>query len=341
MHRDDRPEGVALAQAVCARREPHPGQAQTWAKAILMGEHSVVYGYPAIAMPLPSLRMWAETTSTGLGGASTLNALGYYGSLEAAATRFAGLVRAVDVAREFAGCTEYGFAITTRADFPAGRGLGSSAAASGAVIRAILAACDVHAESQDLLNLTNEAEKVSHAHPSGLDAITTSGQDTVLFGQGQMRRLAVADAGYLVIADSGVSGSTREAVEYVGRRYEREREATSGVLGDLGDLARDSVADLEQGNLAALGRKMNAAHDLLESLNVSHRAVNHLVRTARAHGALGAKMTGGGLGGCVVALAEDRESAAHVRTALLADGAAQAWIHPLAANEGSDDAAVE
>ena len=243
------------------------------------------------------------------------------------------------MAQAFAGYADYGFAITTNADFPAGRGLGSSAAASGAVIRAVLDACGVRANTAQLLTLTNEAEKVTHGHPSGLDALTTSGHDTVLFGKGHMRPLGVMPTGYLVIADSGIAGSTREAVEGVSQRYELEHDQTSGLLADLGDLATGAIDDLEHGGLVSLGKRMNAAHDLLDALQVSHPAVNRLVRTARSQGALGAKMTGGGLGGCVVALTADRSTAARVQTALLVDGAAEAWIHPL--NSGAASYSTE
>jgi mevalonate kinase len=74
---------------------------------------------------------------------------------------------------------------------------------------------------------------------------------------------------------------------------------------------------------------MDEAHGLLDALRVSHPVVNALVRTARASGALGAKMTGGGLGGCIIALAPDDRSAEHVRRALLAAGAPAVWVHPL------------
>ena len=308
---------------------PHTGYAETWAKAILMGEHSVVYGYPAIAMPLQSLRMRARVQPNGLAGVTMINALGYSGPIADAGSRFAGIAKAVEVAKRFAGCIEYGFTITTRSDFPAGRGLGSSAAASGAVIRAVLDSCDVNAGLHQLLSLTNEAEKVTHGHPSGLDAFTTSGDHTVVFGKGHMQQLGMAQSGYLVIADSGIIGSTREAVQGVSQQFARQRERTSGLLAGLGDLATEAISDLEHGGLQALGKRMNQAHDLLDKLQVSHPAVNRLVCTARHEGALGAKMTGGGLGGCIVALTDDRGIAARVHTALLADGAAEAWIHPL------------
>ncbi|MCI1833915.1 MAG: mevalonate kinase [Bifidobacterium tibiigranuli] len=359
--------------------EPRRGFGETWAKAILMGEHSVVYGYPAVAVPIQTLKMraWAtpvrggfselsdeiagdisgesvgadgftrnsNSVSKGNGkagrsgqdnldgrgnhGQGTLRALGYYGPLSQAPAQFDGLVRAAQVASEFAGYADRSFDIVTRSDFPAGRGLGSSAAASGAVIRAVLDACGVTASAEQLAALTNEAEIVTHGNPSGLDTVTTSGSHPVLFTRGDMRRVDVHLPAYLVIADSGIAGSTKQAVEGVHGRYENDHRRVRTILESLGDLARQSANDLEQGGLDSLGRCMDEAHGLLDTLRVSHPVVNALVRTARASGALGAKMTGGGLGGCIIALAPDDRSAEHVRRALLAAGAPAARVHPL------------
>lgn len=336
----------------------HMGYGETWAKVILMGEHSVVYGYPALAAPLLSLKMraWAtpvepvhaahtvfsdfrHSQNTSKAPCGTLKALNYEGSLSEAGSRFGGLERAVKVATQFAGCPGLAFDVVTDSSFPAGRGMGSSAASAGAVIRAILDACDVKTSEQEILRLTNEAEVITHGNPSGLDAATTCSRDLVAFESGEMQHMSVDMPAYLVIADSGIAGSTREAVSNVHKEDEQDHARVKSIMDELGELARASETDLEFGTVAMLGKRMNQAHGLLNKLNVSHPLVNHLVAAARAAGASGAKMTGGGLGGCLIALAGDAETAKNVKRALLREGAREVWIHSLAAdtNRGFDN----
>lgn len=308
---------------------PHRGYGETWAKTILMGEHSVVYGYPAVAVPIHSLKMRAWAIPTITGHAATLRSLGYYGPIDEAPEQFGGVRKAIEVAKSYAGASTLDFDIVTRSDFPAGRGLGSSAAASGAVVRAILDACGVAASRQDVVGLTNRAEVITHGHPSGLDAVTTCGDDPVLFVKGAMTLIDVRMPAYLVIADSGIAGSTKEAVDDVRAQYRRERGRVEAILRRLGTLASQSARDLAEGGLNSLGRRMDDAHELLNALNISHPVANDLVERARRSGALGAKMTGGGLGGCIIALAADGVSARSIKRDLLAGGAPAVWIHPL------------
>ncbi|MEE8694554.1 MAG: mevalonate kinase [Bifidobacterium mongoliense] len=312
-----------------AAPEPHRGYGETWAKTILMGEHSVVYGYPAIAVPIMSLRMRAWAVPVRNGRPGTLRALGYYGPLAGAPDQFGGVLKAVEVAREFAGYPDQEFDIVTRSDFPAGRGLGSSAAASGAVIRAIVDAAGVQAGHDDIVAMTNSAEIVTHGHPSGLDAVTICGDDPVRFVNGTMTSIDVRMPAYLVIADSGIAGSTKEAVDAVRREYERDYDRVHDILERLGDLAAHSADDLRDGGLNSLGRRMNRAHALLSELHISHPKADAMVEQARRSGAVGAKMTGGGLGGCIIALAADLSSARTIRHDLLALGVPAVWIHPL------------
>lgn len=302
------------------------GHGQTWAKAILLGEHSVVYGHPAVAVPLQDLRIRATASPTS--GPSTLSSLDYSGPLDQAGSRFASVARAFEVAREFSGGLGQAFDITTVSDFPHERGLGSSAAAAGAIIRAVLDACGREASSDELFALTQMAEQIAHGKPSGLDAAATCSPCPIRFQGGQMRPLSQRiDNAFLVIADSGVHGSTREAVSGLRQRYENDPENIGPRINHLGTLTQIAIMTLDQADAPALGAVMNEAHTLLTELSLSLPILDDLADAARRAGALGAKLTGGGLGGCVIALVAGQPATRRVRAALERVGAAATWSY--------------
>lgn len=305
--------------------EPHVGVGQTVAKIILFGEHSVVYGHPAIAMPLPTLRMTARAVPTD--GPSTLTGLGWSGPLAQAPARFASIARAASVAASFAGHPDAGLNISTDAEFPPERGLGSSAAAAGAVIRAVLDAFDTPATREEIFSLTQEAETVAHGRPSGLDAVATSADAPVHFQAGVVTALDVVPDAWIIIADSGVEGSTRETVDHVRHRYDTDRAATTAALDRLGEITGEVVTALRARDAAAVGRRATEAHRLLAGLGVSNEQLDTLVTAAVRAGALGAKLTGGGRGGCVIALASSQKDAVRVEEAMLGAGASATWVH--------------
>ena len=310
------------------------GHGRTWAKAILLGEHSVVYGHPAVAMPLHDLQMRATATPTT--GPSMLHSLGYSGPMGSSRPGFACIVRAFEAAREFSGRMDQSFEVTTRSDFPHERGMGSSAAAAGAVIRAVLDACGREASAEELFALTQMAEQVAHGRPSGLDAAATCSPCPIRFQGGRMQPLTqrIQDA-RLVIADSGVHGSTREAVGGLRERYEEDPDGVGPLIAALGGLARVGIAALDDGDAQALGSAMNRAHEVLAQLELSLPVLDRLTAAARDAGALGAKLTGGGLGGCVIALADGEEAAGRIRGALEGAGAPAAWIYQMRTSEVS------
>lgn len=313
---------------------PHVGIGQTSAKIILFGEHSVVYGHPAIAVPLRSLRMRARVEPAMENDAqSTLTALGWSGALSDAPSHFASIQRAAAVATEFVGAPDARLALTTESGFPAQRGLGSSAAAAGAVIRAIFDAYDAPATPEQIFALTQEAEKVAHGRPSGLDAVATSATAPVHFQAGRTTQLDLTVDAWLVIADSGIQGSTRETVAHVRRQYDDAFEATSQCLARLGEITTDALDDLREARVEQLGAKMTESHALLSALGVSNDSLDALVSAARGAGALGGKLTGGGGGGCVIALAGTREDARLVEAAMLAAGAHATWSHAPSSEE--------
>ncbi|MGO2655087.1 MAG: mevalonate kinase [Pseudoclavibacter sp.] len=303
----------------------HAGVGQTVAKIILFGEHSVVYGYPAIAMPLRNLRMIARVEPTTR--PSELSSLGWVGPLDEAPARFASIVRAVDAALEFAGHPNARLRIETHAEFPPERGLGSSAAAAGAVIRAVLNAFDVDVEPEDLFDLTQVAERIAHGHPSGLDATATSSQSPIHFQAGATTAVQINLSAWIVVADSGIHGSTRETVGHIREEHERCPEVTRPRLAELGRITAEAVDDVRAGDVSGLGQKMNDAHRLLAELGVSNARLDQLTAAARSAGAVGAKLTGGGRGGCVIALARTSADAKRIAAALGMAGATGTWVY--------------
>lgn len=311
---------------------PHVGLGQTAAKIILFGEHSVVYGYPAIAMPLRSLRMTARSEpDDGAAGQSILTSLGWSGPMKDAPSHFASVLRAVDVGREFVGYPGAPIHITTASDFPQQRGLGSSAAAAGAVIRAILDSYGASATPEQLFDLTQEAERIAHGRPSGLDAVTTSADSPVHFEAGVTTKLDFDLGAWIVIADSGIEGSTRETVGHVRSLFENSPATTRPRLARLGAITEEAVEGLRTRDIEGLGARMTEAHGLLGELGVSIPKLDALVSAAQEAGAVGGKLTGGGGGGCVIALARSGEDARRIEDAMVAAGAQAAWTHaPLA-----------
>ncbi len=330
------------------------GYGETCAKVILFGEHSVVYGHSAVALPLKNLRMRATVRSCDCESAAntansasaanpqssaanqqspstldsqiTLSCLGFTGKLSEIPPRFSSIRAAIHAALEFVGWVGESLHVTTESDFPPERGLGSSAAAAGAVIRAILDYYGARASEDEIFALTQSAERVAHGHPSGLDATATSASWPVRFRRGQFSRMDICMRAWLVLADSGCKGMTRETVEALRARLEEHPYEVGAQLDKLGAIAVEAEDDLALGRVENMGARMNRAHRILADLGVSTPQLDALVRAACEHGALGAKLTGGGGGGCVIALADSADAADRVSAALRKAGACGTWI---------------
>lgn len=334
----------ADASGNCARS----GYGETCAKVILFGEHSVVYGYSAIALPLKNLRMRATVTGRDLAGEEnagcetsetsiplnsdsciTLSCLDFNGKLSEVPPRFSSVRTAIHAALEFAGRVGDSLHVVTESNFPPERGLGSSAASAGAVIRAILDYYKIRASENEIFALTQSAERVAHGRPSGLDATATSASRPVRFSSGEFSRMEINMRAWLILADSGCKGMTRVTVDALRARMDEQPDAVKNKLDELGAIANQAADDLALGRAADMGARMTRAHRILADLGVSTPQLDKLVRAALDHGALGAKLTGGGGGGCVIALADTEAAAERVSAALREAGACGTWIMDL------------
>lgn len=336
----------ADASGNCARS----GYGETCAKVILFGEHSVVYGYSAIALPLKNLRMRATVTGRDVSceetagcetadstiplnsdSRITLSCLDFNGKLSEVPPRFSSVRTAIHAALEFAGHVGDSLHVATESNFPPERGLGSSAASAGAVIRAILDYYKIRASEDEIFALTQSAERVAHGRPSGLDATATSASWPVRFSSGEFSRMEINMRAWLILADSGCKGMTRVTVDALRARMDEQPDAVKNKLDELGAIANQAADDLALGRAADMGARMTRAHRILVDLGVSTPQLDKLVRAALDHGALGAKLTGGGGGGCVIALADTEAAAEQVSAALRAAGACGTWIMDLSA----------
>ncbi|NJL92240.1 MAG: mevalonate kinase [Anaerolineae bacterium] len=213
--------------------------------------------------------------------------------------------------------------IILESEIPMGSGLGSGAAVSTAIARALALFLDRPLTVEALNTLVYETEKVHHGTPSGIDNTVIVYEQPVFFLRAQpIERLRIARPFTLLVGDSGHSTPTKITVGDVRRLLETALERTSPLIHRIGEIVRAARQSIEQGTLAELGTLMNENHELLQKLTVSSPALDILCEAALEAGALGAKASGGGRGGNMLALVEAAR-AAHVQHALKAAGATQ------------------
>jgi mevalonate kinase len=306
------------------RPTPAIVEASAHAKVILLGEHAVVHGAPAIALPVHSLTLTAAVTRTER--PLWIDSVLYRGPVTAAPELLAAPVTAITATLRAVGAPLTGRSVRIDGEIPAERGLGSSAAVAAAIASAVARSCGVELDAAQRFELTQAAERVAHGTPSGLDARSVVSETPVFFRAGVARALPSTLGGVFVIADTGLRGRTREAVAAVAALKAAEPDRVTGILHRIQQHTESAVADLAADDRAALGVRMSETHALLRELTVSNPHLDRLVAAAHAAGALGAKLTGGGRGGCVLALAADAADAETVARALRENGAERTWM---------------
>lgn len=273
-------------------------------KVVLIGEHAVLRGHPAIAAPVPRYL----TLSAALGAPGQL-------------PDDPGLRRALTVSADLFGLNPHRIRIRMESRLPAGEGLGSSAALSVALVRTLADLCATDLDPAEAMRMAIEVENAFHRRSSGLDIHAVSHDGPIWFEPGPPRPrsspIAVGASLDLVVAQSGQRRSTADQISRLTRPSAPGAPANRPVE-QLGRLAHQARAALVDGDLPRLGRAMDCAHRQLADLGVSTPVLDRMVGIARAAGAVGAKLTGAGNGGSIIALAP--RHAARVTTALHAAG---------------------
>ena len=276
-------------------------------KIILLGEHSVVYGRRAIAAPIP-LAIQARIEDTASGIDLIIPRWSIEQRLDFNAKRPPSFTRSLARVLESLGLSGRGMRIEVFPNVPRAMGLGGSAALAVAVLRALDAHFKLGLSDERINELAFECEKVAHGTPSGLDnTLATYGQ-FMLYRSGEVqerRSITVDEPLPMVIGMSGVESLTARTVARVREAWQRNPDLYERIFNEIDSLVGVALDALEKRDYATLGETMNINQGLLNAMQVSSWELEEMVQIARAHGALGAKLTGGGGGGSIIALCPD------------------------------------
>ena len=287
------------------------------AKIILFGEHFVVYGEPAIVLAI-NKRAYVKMETTHDHNlhlrSTTLNLSGCFegdsfkieqGNAREARIKFEPVKHAVNSVLG-KNSKPVGLDIEINSSIPVGAGLGSSAAVVAASAAAAGALLDVRLSKEDIFRITYEAEKVVHGNPSGVDpAISTFGGAIIFQVDTGFKPLDVKEEIPLVIGETGVERSTRAQVEKVKIILEKYPRIVENIMKAAREVVLRAIEAFKENDLETLGALMNINHALLYGIGVSDESLEWLANAARKAGALGAKLTGAGGGGCLIALSEN------------------------------------
>src|SRR6056297_313671 len=287
-------------------------------KVYLFGEHAVVYGEPAVPCAIErrarvevqrrddgKLRVHAEDLSLNGFTVEYDGTPGNGPDVDVSESLISAAMGYVDEAiaqvRDVPGEDDVGFDVTIESDIPLGAGLGSSAAVVVAAIDAATRALGVELATDELAERAYQTElAVQDGQASRADTFCSATGGAVRVEGSDCRSIEAPDLPFVIGFDGG-AGDTGALVSGV-RELRSEYEFAADAVASIGDIVRRGETALATGDLDELGRLMDFNHGLLSALGVSARSLDSMVWAAREAGALGAKLTGAGGGGCIVAL---------------------------------------
>ena len=275
-------------------------------KIILFGEHAVVYGRPALAAPVTQVHadvdvsdssrpgIWIDAPDVSLH--AELNTLPSDHPIASVINNLFFLWRVSPFPN---------LAIRITSTVPVASGLGSGAAVTVALTRALASYLQHSMSDEEVNGFAYEIEKLHHGTPSGIDNTVVTYAQPVYFVRGQPIEIFYVGKPFtIVIADTGIAAPTKESVGHVRRLWMNDRSRWETIFDKIGEVAFTARRAIEAGKPEVLGELMDENHTLLQKLTVSSPELDRLVEAARDAGALGAKLSGGGRGGNMIALVQ-------------------------------------
>lgn len=290
------------------------------AKIILFGEHAVVYGQPAIAVPISNLRATAQVIALG----DDIQIVAYdQENRQIPLPVDNPLRKMVDTITKILDIPDLAGQIELHSAIPIASGLGSGAAIAAAMTRAISKYSGLSLSTEEINEIVYETEKIHHGTPSGIDNTVIVYERPVYFIRGKsIVTIENATPLIILIADTGIPAPTKDSVSDVRKLYDSHPDVVPHVIEKIGQITHQAKQALKSGNSIQLGKLMIENHDHLKALTVSSSELDALVTSSVAAGALGAKLSGGGRGGNMIALVTESTKEI-VEKALLEAGAKQ------------------
>lgn len=293
-------------------------------KLILVGEHAVVHGQPAIALPFPLIGV--ESSVEHIDGGIVLDSSLYRGPIDLAPKSLTGIVHTIKQTLHLLKIPYRGLLIRIKSSIPPGKGLGSSASVAIAIVKSLFTYSNETYSNEQLLRLAGISETYAHGAPSGIDPLTITSPSPIWYRKEQPIDYIRPDGEFhFVVADSGQMADTKTAIDTVTRMLQETPKMVTRKMERIGEITYEVRKTLEKSKKDLLGTLLNEAQSELEAIGVSNQGLNKLIRFARSEGALGAKLTGGGNGGCIIALAKDEFHAKQLTEKIKQFGSPAVW----------------
>ncbi|MBT3240463.1 MAG: mevalonate kinase [Chloroflexi bacterium] len=299
-------------------------------KIILFGEHSVVYQQPAIAVPVMEVKAIAIASPAIGKPSNTVQVIApdieINSTLKTLPLDHA-ISMAIDLTLKELGISDYpAFNLRISSTIPLAAGLGSGASVSVAIIRVVSNFLGQTLSDEVVSQLAYEVEKIHHGTPSGIDnSVVTFAQPVYFIKDRLLETFPIGKPFTIVIGDTGIKSSTAVSVGDVRKAWQADQKVYEDFFESCGTIAKKAREHIENGEIKKLGPLMDENHALLQKMNVSSKELDTLVLASRDAGAWGAKLSGGGRGGNMIALV-DEDSSENVADALMNTGAVQTII---------------
>lgn len=294
-------------------------------KIILFGEHAVVYGRPAIAVPIHQLSATVEISSISTSPLGTIHVEAHDIDLDAWLHEMNPdhpLAYIIHLTLDELGVHDPpAMGIKISSSIPIASGLGSGTAVSVAIIRSLSNHLGQSLPLKRQSELAYEVEKIHHGTPSGIDNTVVTYAKPVYYERGRDPEIISLGAPFtLIVCDTGVQSPTAVAVEQVRKSWQDDRSTFESLFDEVGSIVRQARDCIERGKIIELGLLMDQNQVLLEAIGVHSPQLQVLIETARNAGVYGAKLSGAGLGGNMIALV-DPANANSIENAIKSAGA--------------------